>query len=250
MNPRIAVVTGAARGIGASTAVRLAQQGRDVALIDLDESACADTAAAVTACGARALAIGCDVTDEGSVSAAVALINGRLGPPAILVNNAGLFRETSFARLEPDDWDQLLAANLRSVYLMVRAVEPYMREARWGRIVNLSSTAALGGHGQANYAAAKAGVQGLTRALSSDLGRLGVTINAVAPGFVVSAMTEDVARRTGQPLDQLIAREAQTTAVGRVGTPDDIANAIAFFTDERSGFVTGQVLYVAGGPRG
>jgi 3-oxoacyl-[acyl-carrier protein] reductase len=149
-----------------------------------------------------------------------------------------------------DDWEVVMAVNLRSVFLMCRAVQPHMRAARWGRIVNLSSIAALGVIGEANYAAAKAGVQGITRTLAIELGRHGITANAVAPGFVVTDMTRAVAARMNMPFEDMVTEMMTGIHVGRPGVPDDIAQAVAFFADERSGFVTGQVLYVAGAPRG
>ena len=148
-----------------------------------------------------------------------------------------------------DEWDSVINVNLRGAFLMCREVLPHMRAAGWGRIVNLSSTAALGNVGEANYAAAKAGIQGLTKTLAIELGRYGITANAVAPGFVETAMTHDVAARIGMPFEDMVNQELRSIAVGRIGQPEDIAHAVAFFVDERSGFVTGQVLYVAGSPR-
>lgn len=247
---RIAIVTGAARGIGAATAVRLAADGLDVAALDLDASACGETVRAVESVGRRALAIGGSVDDEEAVATAVAEVAGALGPPTVLVNNAGLLRERVLAKTTLADWDSTLGVNLRGAFLMSRAVLPHMRGVGFGRIVNLSSTGALGEAGLASYGAAKAGLQGLTRSLAIELGRYGVTVNAVAPGFTETAMTAGVAERVGTSFDEMKAAVIRTIPVGRAGRPEDVANAIAFFVDERSGFVSGQVLYVAGGPRG
>ena len=246
---RIALVTGAARGIGASIALRLAEDGFYIAVLDLDTASGEETVSAVTALGRRAIAVGADVADEAAVKAAVAAVVDGLGPPTILVNNAGILRDRSLAKMTLDEWDSVINVNLRGAFLMCREVQPHMRAAGWGRIVNLSSTAALGNVGEANYAAAKAGIQGLTKTLAIELGRYGITANAVAPGFVETSMTHAVAERIGMPFEDMIRQELLSIAVGRIGQPEDIAHAVSFFVDERSGFITGQVLYVAGSPR-
>jgi 3-oxoacyl-[acyl-carrier protein] reductase len=247
---RIALVTGAARGIGASIAVRMAEDGHDVAVLDLDLANCAATVAAIKKLGRRAIGVGANVADETAVKIAVAVVAEELGPPTILVNNAGIIRDRSLAKMTLDEWDSVINVNLRGAFLMSREVQPHMRAAEWGRIVNLSSIAALGNVGEANYSAAKAGVQGFTKSLALELGRYGITANAVAPGFVETEMTKAVAEQVGMSFDEMKERQKRGTAVGRVGVPDDIAHAVSFFADERSGFVTGQILYVAGGPRG
>ena len=245
---RVAIVTGAARGIGAAVALRLAGDGLDVAVLDLDEGSCAETVAAVRAVGRRAVAVSADVSDEDAVRAAVERVEHELGVPTVLVNNAGMLRVDLFHRLDLATWRSIQDVNLTGVFLMSKAVHRHMTEAGWGRIVNLSSIGALGHKGQASYSAAKAGVQGLTKTLALELGRSGITVNAVAPGFIVTAMTESIAERVGMPFEQMQADVAATIPVGRSGTPQDIAHSVAFFADERSGFVNGQVLYVAGGP--
>ncbi|MEI5102337.1 3-oxoacyl-ACP reductase FabG [Streptomyces sp. PmtG] len=245
---RVAVVTGAARGIGAATAVRLAAEGRAVAVIDLDEAACKDTVEKITAAGGRALAIGCDVSDEAQVAAAVARVAQELGAPTILVNNAGVLRDNLLFKMSADDWDTVMNVHLRGAFLMSRACQKHMVDAGFGRVVNLSSSSALGNRGQANYAAAKAGMQGFTKTLAKELGKFGVTANAVAPGFIATEMTKATADRVGMGFEDFQAAAATQIPVQRVGTPDDVAGAVAFFTGDAAGFVSGQVLYVAGGP--
>lgn len=247
---RVAIVTGAARGIGAAVAVRLSEDGFAVAILDLDEGSCAPTVDAITTAGGRALAVGVDVADSAAVDTAVARVTTELGGPTVLVNNAGITRDNLLFKMTEDDWDAVLSVHLRGAFLMTRAAQAAMIEAGWGRIVNLSSTSALGNRGQANYAAAKAGMQGLTKTLALELGKFGVTANAIAPGFIVSDMTAMTAERLGVSFDDFKAARAAETPIPRVGTPDDIAHAVSFFVSEGASFVSGQVLYVAGGPRG
>lgn len=245
----VAVVTGGARGIGAAIARRLAEDGCDVGIIDLDAGACADSVHQVEATGRRALAIAADVSDEAAVAQAVALVAQTLGSPTVLINNAGVIRDNSLVKLKLDDWDLVMNVHLRGAFLMAREVAPHMRAAGWGRIVNLSSVSALGNFGQSNYSAAKAGLQGFTKTLALELGRFGITANAVAPGFTITEMTRSVAERLGVPFDELAEQVIRDIPVRRAGQPEDIAQAVSFFADPRSGFVSGQVLYVAGGPK-
>lgn len=247
---RVAIVTGGARGIGAAIALRLAEDGHDIAIFDLDQTACTATINAVTATGRRAFAVSVDVSDEAAVRSGVAAVVSALGAPTVLVNNAGILRDRTLGKTSLADWELVLNVNLRSVFLMCRELEPHFRQARWGRIINLSSIAAQGAFGEANYSAAKAGIQGLTKTIAIELGRFGVTANVVAPGFVVTDMTREVAQRMNIPFDDMVAEMQKDIRVGRAGEPSDIANAVAFFADPRSSFVSGQVLYVAGGPRG
>ncbi|WP_460497625.1 SDR family oxidoreductase, partial [Glycomyces tarimensis] len=190
-----------------------------------------------------------DLADEAAVTAAVERVAAELGRPGILVNNAGILRDNLLFKMTADDWDAVLGVHLRGAFLMTRAVQSHMVDAGWGRIVNLSSTSALGNRGQANYAAAKAGMQGFTKTLAIELGKFGVTANAVAPGFIQTEMTKLTAERIGVPFDDFLAHAAKEAPVGRVGQPEDIAAAVAFFCSEEAGFVSGQVLYVAGGPK-
>ncbi|MCR2793312.1 3-oxoacyl-ACP reductase FabG [Microbacterium sp. zg.Y625] len=246
---RTAIVTGAARGIGAATARRLAAAGHAVAVLDLDADACADTVAAIEADGGRVLAVGANVADVAAVASAVDTVVAELGAPTILVNNAGIIRDNMLFKMSEDDWDAVMTVHLRGAFVMTKAVQAHMVQAGWGRIVNLSSTSALGNRGQANYAAAKAGMQGFTKTLAIELGRYGVTANAVAPGFIQTDMTRATAERMGVSFEDFVAAMAKEIPVGRGGTPEDVATAVAFFAGEDAGFISGQVLYVAGGPR-
>lgn len=247
---RVAIVTGAARGIGAATALRLAADGHDIAVVDLDAAACVDTVTAVEALGRRALAVGADVSDATAVASAIGQIVSDLGKPTVLVNNAGVLRDNLLFKMTEDDWDTVLGVHLRGAFLMSRAAQAYMVEAEWGRIVNLSSTSALGNRGQANYSAAKAGIQGFTKTLAIELGRYRVTANAVAPGFIATDMTASTATRMGIDFEDLKKHMANEIAVGRVGRPADVAAVVSFLVRDDASFVSGQTIYVAGGPRG
>jgi 3-oxoacyl-[acyl-carrier protein] reductase len=247
---KTAVVTGAARGIGAATARRLAQEGFAVAVCDLDEAACAETVQAIEDGGGRALAVGVDVSDTAQVTAAFEKIVDELGRPQVLVNNAGILRDNLLFKMTDDDWDAVMNVHLRGAFLMSRAAQKHMTEMGWGRIVNLSSVSALGNRGQANYSAAKAGLQGFTKTLAIELGRFGVTVNAIAPGFIVTEMTAATAARMGADFEEFQKAAAQQIPVRRVGRPEDIAGTVAFLVGEDASFISGQVIYVAGGPRG
>jgi 3-oxoacyl-[acyl-carrier protein] reductase len=246
--PRVAIVTGSARGIGAATARRLARDGFTLAVLDLDAAGCAETVEAIEKGGGRAAAFAVDVTDASGVETAVARVAGELGPPTVLVNNAGVLRDNLLFRMSEDDWDTVLAVHLRGAFLMTRAVQGFMVSARWGRIINISSTSAQGNRGQANYAAAKAGLQGFTKTLCKELGPFGITVNCVAPGMIVSAMTEATAARLGMSFDDFQKEAAARIPVGRVGVPEDVAHTVAFLAHPDTGFVSGEVIYVAGGP--
>jgi len=220
-----------------------------VAVLDLDASACEPVVADITAAGGQAMAVGCNVADETEVAAAVDRIADALGAPTVLVNNAGIIRDNMLHKMTVDDWDAVLNVHLRGAFLMARALQPHMKAQNFGRIVNLSSTSALGNRGQANYSAAKAGMQGFTKTLAIELGRYNVTANAIAPGFIQTDMTAATAERIGIGFDQFIELAAQQIPVGRVGQPDDIAHTVSFLASEGAGFVSGQVIYVAGGPK-
>ncbi|MFD6060043.1 3-oxoacyl-ACP reductase FabG [Rhodococcus wratislaviensis] len=246
---RTAIVTGAARGIGAAVAKKLASDGYAVAVLDLDESACAATVDAIESTGGRALAVGANVADEASVTAAVERVANELGAPTILINNAGITRDNLLFKMTVDDWDAVMNVHLRGAFLMSRAVQQHMVDAGFGRIVNLSSTSALGNRGQVNYSAAKAGMQGFTKTLAIELGKFGVTANAIAPGFIETEMTAATAERVGVGFEDFKKAAASQIPVNRVGQPEDIANTASFLASEGAGFVSGQVIYVAGGPK-
>jgi 3-oxoacyl-[acyl-carrier protein] reductase len=245
---RIAIVTGSARGIGAATARKLATDGMVVAVLDLDEAACAGTVKEIADAGGQAVAVGADVSKTDQVQAAVDRVAAELGAPTVLVNNAGLIRDNLLFKMTDDDWDTVLGVHLRGSFLMSRAVQKHMVDQHFGRIVNLSSSSALGNRGQVNYSAAKAGLQGFTKTLAIELGPFGVTANAVAPGFIATDMTAATAERVGMSFEDFQAAAASRIPVRRVGQAEDVANTISFLVSEGAGFVSGQVIYVAGGP--
>jgi 3-oxoacyl-[acyl-carrier protein] reductase len=250
LNGRVAFVTGAGRGIGAATALRLAEEGAKVALADLDTSGCENVASEIRALGSEALVLECNVADAAVVQTSIDKTAEQFGRLDILVNNAGVIRDNLLFKMTDDDWETVINVHLRGAFNCSRAAQKYMVQQKYGRIVSLSSTSALGNRGQANYSTAKAGLQGLTRTLAIELGPFGITANAVAPGFIATEMTRATARRQGLDPDQVIANASKTIPVRRVGQPRDIANLINFLVSEEAGFVNGQIIYAAGGPRG
>jgi 3-oxoacyl-[acyl-carrier protein] reductase len=246
---RTAIVTGAGRGIGAAIALRLAKDGNRVGVIDLRDEDTKDTVDAIREAGGEALGIGADVSNAEAVTSAVKRIADELGAPTILINNAGILRDNLLFKMTIEDWDAVIGVHLRGAFLMSHEVQKYQVEANWGRIVSLSSTSALGNRGQANYSAAKAGIQGFTKTLAIELGRYNVTANAIAPGFIETDMLRQTADRMHVPFADFMAAAAKEIPVGRAGKPDDIAAAASFFVSDEASFVSGQVLYVAGGPK-
>jgi 3-oxoacyl-[acyl-carrier protein] reductase len=244
---RVALVTGAAQGIGAAIARRLAGDGARVGVLDLQQHAAAAVADEITSLGGTALALAADVSKRDQVQAAVDRLVGEYGALHILVNNAGVLRDNLLFKMSDDDWTTVMEVHLRGAFLCTQIAQKHMVAGRYGRIVSMSSTSALGNRGQANYATAKAGLQGFTKTLAIELGPFGITANAIAPGFIETAMTKATAERIGTTIQQMREQVATTIPVRRGGVPEDIANTVAFFTGEESGYVTGQVLYVDGG---
>lgn len=244
---RIALVTGAAQGIGEGVALRLAAGGAKVAVLDLQQAAAQQVADAITAAGGTAMAVGADVSNREQVQAAVDAVAAQFGGLHILVNNAGVTRDAMLFKMSDDEWATVMNVHLRGAFLCTQLAQKYMVEARFGRVISMSSTSALGNRGQANYSTAKAGLQGFTRTIAIELGQFGITANAIAPGFIETAMTAATAVRTGTTIEAMREEVAAYVPVRKAGVPADIANAVAFFAAEESGYITGQVLYVDGG---
>jgi 3-oxoacyl-[acyl-carrier protein] reductase len=238
-----ALVTGAARGIGAATAARLASEGAHVVVADYDGDAAAETAGSIGGTPVR-----CDVTVREEVEAAVATAAAVAGRLDILVTSAGIIRDNLLHKLSDEDWDAVVDTHLKGTFLAARAAQAHMVEQRSGRIVLISSVSALGNRGQANYSAAKAGIQGMTKTLAIELGPFGITVNCVAPGFVATAMTRQTAERVGVPFEDFQAFAAEQIPLRRVGQPEDVAGPIAFLCSADAAYVSGQVIYVRGGP--
>lgn len=250
MQSRVALVTGGGSGIGAGIAIALASHGHRVAVVDRVAEAAEKIADRIRAEGGKAVAVPCDVSDPAAVTRAVEEVTTELGPVDILVNNAGFAKDNMVLDMSLADWDAVVDTHLRGSFLMLQATAPAMRDAGWGRIVNISSISALGDDERVNYVAAKAGLEGLTRAAALDLAPYGITVNAVGPGVVQTAMTEVSAARAGRTLEEHLRVQARSIPRGRIGTPHDIARAVLFFAAEDADFVTGQVIYVSGGPHG
>jgi 3-oxoacyl-[acyl-carrier protein] reductase len=247
---RVAVITGAARGIGFGCATRFAEEGASVAVVDLDEASASEAAAKLPLQGdARAIGVGADVSDTDSAEAAVARVVDELGGIHVLVNNAGITRDNLLFKMTDEDWDLVISVHLRGAFLMTRAAQKHFVEQKYGKILNLSSVSALGNRGQANYSAAKMGIQGLTRTLGIELGPFGVNANAVAPGFIATEMTDATARRLKMEPEELRRFNAEANPVRRVGEPADIAAAAAFLCSDEASYITGQTLYVDGGAK-
>jgi 3-oxoacyl-[acyl-carrier protein] reductase len=247
---RVAFLTGAGRGIGAATAKTLASQGAAVAIADMDLGPAEETASEIRAAGGRAIALPLDVTKTEQVEAAIARAIAELGRLDILVACAGLLRDNLLFRMTDDDWDAVIDTHLKGSFLAARAAQKTMVEQNYGKIVFISSTSALGNRGQANYSSAKAGLQALAKTLAIELGKFGINVNAVAPGFIETRMTRATAERQKVDFEQMKAEAIERIPLRRIGQPQDVANVIAFLVSDESNYVSGQTIYVAGGPRG
>ncbi|MFS0574574.1 3-oxoacyl-ACP reductase FabG [Sporosarcina sp. 179-K 3D1 HS] len=246
---RTAFVTGGSRGIGRKIVEEFAQEGANVAIIDVNQEALDEAVSELKDKGYSIFAKNASVTDREQVEQAMEEVHEQFGSIDILVNNAGVIRDNMIYKMSDDDWMTVMDVHLKGAFYATQAAQQYMVKQNYGRIINISSTSALGNRGQANYATAKAGLQGFTKTLAIELGKFGITANAVAPGFIETDMTKATAERIGISFDQLIEASVSKIPVGRSGKAEDIANAVAFFADEKSSFVSGQVIYVAGGPR-
>ncbi len=249
LDNRVAMITGASRGIGFAAARLFAQEGARVCIADIDEEGIRRAEESLRGEGLEVFGLRVDVTDRAMVESAVEEIVRRCGRLDILVNNAGVIRDNLLFKMTDEDWQTVMDVHLKGAFYCSRAAQKVMVEQKYGRIINISSTSALGNRGQANYSAAKAGLQGFTKTLAIELGKFGITVNAVAPGFVETEMTRATAARIGLDFDQFVEEVAKQIPVGRIGQPEDIAAALLFFASEEASFVNGQVLYVAGGPK-
>ena len=250
LDGRAALLTGAGRGIGAATAARLASDGAAVAVTDMDIAPAEETAELIRSTGARALAIPVDVTNREQIEAAAARTAEEFGRLDILVAVAGITRDNLLFKMTDEEWDGVIDTHLKGSFMAARAAQNYMVEQRYGKMVFTSSTSALGNRGQANYSSAKAGLQGLTRTLAIELGPFNINVNAVAPGFIETRMTQAVAERMGVDWEQFKKDRAAQIPLRRSGKPEDVANVVAFLVSDDSSFVSGQIISIAGGPRG
>jgi 3-oxoacyl-[acyl-carrier protein] reductase len=248
LDNRVAVVTGAARGIGEATALRLAKDGAKVAVLDLNLDGAQKVVDKITANGGEGMALACDVSNKDQVESAINSVVERFGKLDILVNNAGVTRDAMLFKMTDDEWDTVINTHLKGSFLCSRAAQKHMVSQNYGKIIMISSTSALGNRGQTNYSTAKAGLQGMTKTMAIELGKFGINVNAIAPGFIESEMTRGIAEKTGVSFEEVKQAAIAKNAIKRTGKPEDIANAIAFLVSDEASYITGQVLYVAGKP--
>ena len=241
---KTALITGGAKGIGAATAERIASEGATVVVADFDEATAKETASKIGGHAVR-----CDVTSRDDVEAAVAAAVEHGGSLDILVTCAGIIRDNLLFKMSDDDWGAVIDTHLKGTFLAARAAQAHMVEQKSGKIVLISSTSALGNRGQTNYSTAKAGLQGMTKTLAIELGPYNVNVNCVAPGFIATDMTRQTAERIGVPFEQFVEAVSKEVPLRRVGAPEDVAGTIAFLCSEDAAYVSGQVIYIAGGPR-
>lgn len=246
---RTAFITGGSRGLGREIVERLASEGANVAIIDINKEALSSAEKELKEKGYSVYVKAASVTNKEQIEEAMQEVYERFGSIDIVVNNAGVIRDNMLFKMTDEDWTTVMNVHLNGAFYTSRAAQKYMIKNKYGRIINVSSTSALGNKGQANYATAKAGLQGFTKTLAIELGKFGVTVNAIAPGFIETDMTKSTAERIGIPFEEFVKETVSTIPVNRSGKPTDVANAVAFFADERSSFINGQVLYVAGGPK-
>ncbi len=246
---RVAIITGAGKGIGAGAAIRLAADGAKIGVVDLKEEFCSETVNAIRAAGGEAVAIACDVANSEQVQQAVEKVVSQFGRLDILVNNAGILRDALSFKMSEEDWDAVIDVHLKGTFLLCKAAQKYMVDQRYGKIVNTSSLGAWGKRGQANYSAAKAGIQGFTKTLAIELGPYNINVNCVAPGFIQTPMTRDTAARVGIQFEDMVKKASAVIPMRRVGEPVDVANVIAFLVSDDASYVTGEVICVGGGER-
>ena len=241
LDGKVAIVTGAGRGLGRAIAQTLAASGAGIACIDVDAETLAETQNAIRGSGGSAESFACDVTDSERVNGVVGEVVKKMGGLQILVNNAGITRDNLCMRMKDDQWDAVMAVNLRGTFLFSRAVCKPMMKGRWGRIINIASVSGMMGNpGQANYSASKAGVIGLTRTVARELASRNITVNAVAPGFIATEM----AAKLGEEILEGVKKE---TPLGRLGEPQDVADAVLYLASDAASFITGHILTVDGG---
>ena len=247
LNNRVAIVTGAGKGIGAAVAKRLSEEGAKIAVIDLKEDLGANTVDYIQSNGGEAIAVGCDVSKADQIQNAVKKVHQHFGRIDVLVNVAGVTRDKLIFKMEEEDWDVVLDTHLKGSFLMIKAVQQYMVEGNYGKIVNTSSLGAVGKRGQANYSSAKAGLVALTRTAAIELGRYGINVNCVAPGFIETDMTRATVERMGKDFEEVKRGASKMIPLGRVGQPEDVANAVAFLVSDQANYISGEVINISGG---